>query len=55
MYQLNHLTRVAALSMWGSVADTAGLVLQPYAARASKGEAAAARRLMALLKGFASA
>jgi tetratricopeptide (TPR) repeat protein len=48
-------TRVAALSMWGSVADTAGLVLRPYAQHAAKAEAAAAQRLLALLKGFASA
>jgi tetratricopeptide (TPR) repeat protein len=46
--------RVSALSLWGSVADTAGLVLQPYAAAAGKAEAAAAQRLLALLKGFAS-
>jgi tetratricopeptide (TPR) repeat protein len=46
--------RVSALSMWGSVADTAGLVLLPYAASSSKPEAAAAQRLLALLKGFAA-
>ena len=46
-------TRVSGLSMWGSVADTAGLVLMHYASHATRPEAAAARRLLALLKGFA--
>jgi len=45
--------RVSALSLWGSVADTAGLVLLPYAATVNKAEAAAAQRLLALLKDFA--
>ena len=46
--------RVASLSMWGSVADTAALVLPPYAQQAGKAEAAAALRLLALVKGSAS-
>jgi CHAT domain-containing protein len=45
--------RVAALSMWGSVADTASLVLLPYAQQAGRAEASAAQRLLALVTGFA--
>lgn len=45
--------RVSGLSMWGSVADTAGLVLSHHQRHASKAEAAAAKRLLGLLQGFA--
>lgn len=45
--------RVAAISVWSSVADTAGLVLQPYARQASPAETAAARQLLAVLTDFA--
>ncbi len=46
--------RVASLSMWGSVADTAELVLPAYAQHAGKTEAAAAQRLLAVVKACAS-
>ena len=45
--------RVNALSAWGLVADTAALVLLPYARHADAAEAAAARGLLAGLEAYA--
>jgi hypothetical protein len=45
--------RVTATRMWGSVYDTACLVLPNYASRASGKERAAANELLALLRSFA--
>jgi CHAT domain-containing protein len=46
-------SRVSALSMWGSMSDTADLVLGAYAARNRGAEADAARQLLALLNDYA--
>ncbi len=45
--------RVSATTLWGSVADNAVLVLEPYAEMAKGGEAAAATALLKLLAGYA--
>ncbi len=45
--------RVAAPTVWGSVADQATLVLQPYAEAGRGAERAAARALLAALRGYA--
>jgi hypothetical protein len=46
-------TRVQAARMWASVYDTGCLVLTSYAARAGAKEKAAARDLLAQLRGYA--
>ncbi len=48
-------TRMTGRSEWRSVADQADLVLTPYLKRAGTAEAAAARQLLAALKGYAGA
>jgi tetratricopeptide (TPR) repeat protein len=47
--------RVKSVRMWSSVADNADLVLGVHAARTKGAEAAAARALLAVLRGYAKA
>ena len=47
--------RVSAVTMWGSVADQADLVLVPYQKGSKTGEGDAAKRLLATLRGYATA